>query len=640
MESVVEGNARRQSENDRLDAQHEIVKSFMGGKLLRVPVDLADRNLRILDSGTAQANWLLDMARLVDSAAQLIGTDIAPDQFPAVDQRPPNMKLQKQSIFEAWPEDMQDNFDIVHQRFVLAACKSDEQGHKAVSSLFNLTKPGGWIELHEGNMLKVQEGPNHVAMMRFRDIAVDAWRKLGLLPDPGPRLGQWLRDTNALDVYEEVQTIRIGAAAETEEDGERGITLCMTMFGAIRRITAGQPGSPSQEEFHELEMQLKKELREVGNEWNYHLVYDGHNDWMHMIRAYYDFQVDERFEPHRDLGGHVDLKRLVQGKAGGVFWSVYVECPKEEDDFSDAAHYESMRDTFQQIDLLYRIVDLYSDSLEIAHSADDILRIFRKGKCASLMGAEGLHQIGNSSSVLRIFHRLGVRYITLTHGKNNLFADSATSKAPAHNGLSPQGRDIVREMNRIGMMVDLSHVSEAVMLDALKVSTAPVIFSHSSTYALVPNTRNVPDNVLDILKSNGGIIMISFIPWLTNKDADKSTVADVVDHILHVAGRIGFDHIGLGSDFDGMPSHVNGLEDVASYPNVVAAMLEREIEVSDIEKVMGLNLIRVFKQVEEVAAASDKLPVLEDGVKRLWNNDIRAFVRKLYPNAEHDRLRE
>ncbi|KAM3517699.1 hypothetical protein NHJ13051_008767, partial [Beauveria bassiana] len=159
-------------------------------------------------------------------------------------------------------------------------------------------------------------------------------------------------------------------------------------------------------------------------------------------------------------------------------------------------------------------------------------------------------------------------------------------------------------------------------------------------YALVPNTRNVPDNVLDILKSNGGIIMISFIPWLTNKDADKSTVADVVDHILHVAGRIGFDHIGLGSDFDGMPSHVNGLEDVASYPNVVAAMLEREIEVSDIEKVMGLNLIRVFKQVEEVAAASDKLPVLEDGVKRLWNNDIRAFVRKLYPNAEHDRLRE
>ncbi|KAM3516391.1 hypothetical protein NHJ13051_009956 [Beauveria bassiana] len=418
MESVVEGNARRQSENDRLDAQHEIVKSFMGGKLLRAPVDLADRNLRILDSGTAQANWLLDMARLVDSAAQLIGTDIAPDQFPAVEQRPPNMKLQKQSIFEAWPEDMQDNFDIVHQRFVLAACKSDEQGHKAVSSLSNLTKPGGWIELHEGNMLKVQEGPNHVAMMRFRDIAVDAWRKLGLLPDPGPRLGQWLRDTNALDVYEEVQTIRIGAAAETEEDGERGITLCMTMFGAIRRITAGQPGSPSQEEFHELEMQLKKELREVGNEWNYHLVYD------------------ERFEPHRDLCGHVDLKS-----------------PKEEDDFSDAAHYESMRDTFQQIDLLYRIVDLYSDSLEIAHSADDILRIFRKGKCASLMGAEGLHQIGNSSSVLRIFHRLGVRYITLTHGKNNLFADSATSKAPAHNGLSPQGRDIVREMNRIGMQV-------------------------------------------------------------------------------------------------------------------------------------------------------------------------------------------
>lgn len=174
-----------------------------------------------------------------------------------------------------------------------------------------------------------------------------------------------------------------------------------------------------------------------------------------MVRAYYDFQVDHRFEPHRDLAGHVDLKRLLQGKAGAVFWSVYVEwyslaayfnfspicmyynvkqrpsdtavSPEEEDDVSDATHLPCMRDTIQQIDLLYRIVQLYSDKLEIVHKSDDIMRVFKSGKCASLIGAEGLHQIGNSSSALRIFHRLGVRYITLAHGKNNLYVDSAVS---------------------------------------------------------------------------------------------------------------------------------------------------------------------------------------------------------------------
>ncbi|KAG6039054.1 hypothetical protein E4U19_007552 [Claviceps sp. Clav32 group G5] len=372
---------------------------------------------------------------------------------------------------------------------------------------------------------------------------------------------------------------------------------------------------------------------------------DGHNDWMHMIRAYYDFQVDDRFQPTKDLAGHVDLKRLVQGRAGAVFWSVYVEwyivkehSPEGENDFSDAVHHASMRDTFQQIDLLQRIMEMYSDRMEMAHKAGDVMRIFKSGKCASLMGAEGLHQLGNSSSVLRIFHRLGVRYVTLAHAKNNLYVDSATSEAPIHHGLSPQGRDMVREMNRIGMIVDLSHVSEKAMVDALDVSLAPVIFSHSSAYALVPHVRNVPDYVLDRLKQNRGIIMISFIPWLTNKEPEKATVDNVVDHILHVGNRIGFDHLGLGSDFDGMPSHVQGLEDVSKYPNIVAAMLQRGISTENVEKIMGMNVIRVLREVEDVAASQKGLlPVLEDAVPQLWDDGIRAYVKKLYPHAEHDR---
>ncbi|KAG6035464.1 hypothetical protein E4U40_002424 [Claviceps sp. LM458 group G5] len=374
---------------------------------------------------------------------------------------------------------------------------------------------------------------------------------------------------------------------------------------------------------------------------------DGHNDWMHMIRAYYDFQVDDRFQPTKDLAGHVDLKRLLQGRAGAVFWSVYVEwyivkehSPEGENDFSDAVHHASMRDTFQQIDLLQRIMEMYSDRMEMAHKAGDVMRIFKSGKCASLMGAEGLHQLGNSSSVLRIFHRLGVRYVTLAHAKNNLYVDSATSEAPIHHGLSPQGRDMVREMNRIGMIVDLSHVSEKAMVDALDVSLAPVIFSHSSAYALVPHVRNVPDYVLDRLKQNRGIIMISFIPWLTNKEPEKATVDNVVDHILHVGNRIGFDHLGLGSDFDGMPSHVQGLEDVSKYPNVVAAMLQRGISTENVEKIMGMNVIRVLREVEDVAASQKGLlPVLEDAVPQLWDDGIRAYVKKLYPHAEHDRTR-
>ncbi|KKK14121.1 hypothetical protein P175DRAFT_0434291 [Aspergillus ochraceoroseus IBT 24754] len=364
---------------------------------------------------------------------------------------------------------------------------------------------------------------------------------------------------------------------------------------------------------------------------------DGHNDWPHLIRGFYDNQLDERFQPGKSLVGHVDWKRLKEGKSGGAFWSVYVDCPETEDPADDAAHFEALRDTLQQIDLVHRLVDLYSDHMGLVQKASDIMQLFREGRFASLIGVEGLHQIANSASVLRLYHKLGVRYVTLAHSKNNLYADSATARLPAHGGLSPRGKDMVREMNRIGMILDLSHTSEAVMHDALDLSEAPVIFSHSSAASIVPSVRNVPDTILEKLKENNGVIMISFIPSLTSTDAETASIDQVVDHIVHVAELVGCDHIGLGSDYDGMFSAVQGVGDVSRYPNLVAKMLERGIDRPSVEKIVGLNIIRVLEEVEVRSAhCRDQHPVMEDSVKQLWNDQFRAMVRQTYPLAERD----
>ncbi|KAJ5665122.1 uncharacterized protein N7477_007570 [Penicillium maclennaniae] len=323
---------------------------------------------------------------------------------------------------------------------------------------------------------------------------------------------------------------------------------------------------------------------------------DGHNDWPHLIRGFYDNQLDNRFKPEKDLVGHVDLKRLREGKSGGAFWSVYVDCPESDDFSDDAAHFETLRDTLQQIDLVHRLVDSYSDYMGLVEHASDIMRLFKEGKFASLIGVEGLHQIANSSSILRLYHKLGVRYVTLAHNKNNLYADSATSTSPAHDGLSAEGTLMVREMNRVGMIIDLSHTSEAVMHQVLDISEAPVIFSHSSTASIVPHPRNVPDAVLKKLRVNKGVIMITFIPSLTHFDATRANTDHVIDHIMHVGELIGYDSIGLGSDYDGMFSAVKGVDDVAQYPHLVARMLERGIARPDVEKIVGLNLLRVLKR--------------------------------------------
>ncbi|OKL56653.1 hypothetical protein UA08_08298 [Talaromyces atroroseus] len=362
---------------------------------------------------------------------------------------------------------------------------------------------------------------------------------------------------------------------------------------------------------------------------------DGHNDWPHLIRGFYDNRLDERFDSGRSLVGHVDLERLRKGMSGGAFWSVYVDCPATDDFADDASHFEALRDTLQQIDLVYRLVDLYADSMGIIEKSSDIMPLFQSRKFVSLIGVEGLHQIANSPSVLRLYHRLGVRYITLAHTKNNLYADSATSSFPVHGGLSEKGIAIVREMNRVGLIIDLSHTSEAVMQQVLDLSEAPVVFSHSAVASIVPHVRNVSDEILHKLKTNNGVIMITFIPSLIHVDASKASIDHIVDHIMYVGGLIGYDHIGLGSDYDGMFSAVKGVEDVAQYPFLVAQMLERGIARSDIEKVLGHNVIRVLKDVEAQAMiCKARDPVLQEGVKQLWNDNFRAMVEQTYPRAE------
>ncbi|KGO61823.1 Peptidase M19, renal dipeptidase [Penicillium expansum] len=362
---------------------------------------------------------------------------------------------------------------------------------------------------------------------------------------------------------------------------------------------------------------------------------DGHNDWPHLIRGFYDSTLDGRFQRGSNLVGHVDLKRLKEGKSGGAFWSVYIDCPNSDDFTDDAIHFEALRDTIQQIDLVHRIVDLYSDDMGLVEDSSDIMRLFKAGRFASLIGVEGLHQIANSASVLRMYYKLGVRYVTLAHNKNNTYADSATSSSPAHGGLSAQGIQMVREMNRIGMIIDLSHTSEAAMHQVLGISKAPVMFSHSAIASIVPHVRNVSNAVLKKLKVNNGVIMITFIPSLIHAEASEANIDHIVDNIIYAGDLIGYNHVGLGSDYDGMFSAVKGVDDVSFYPDLVAKMLERDIPRSDVEKVIGLNIIRVLGEVEAQAAKmKSQSAVMEDGVKQLWNNNFRATVESVYPDAE------
>jgi membrane dipeptidase len=358
---------------------------------------------------------------------------------------------------------------------------------------------------------------------------------------------------------------------------------------------------------------------------------DGHNDlpWAMREGTWYDFDSVDIRTPQPQL--MTDIPRLREGRVGGQFWSVYVPASLQ----GQAA----VTATLEQVDAVYDMVRRYPDTFAFARTADDVERQFRAGKVASLMGMEGGHSIDSSMGTLRMFHELGVGYMTLTHSANVPWADAATDE-PTHDGLSPFGELVVGEMNRLGMLVDLSHVSPATMADAIRVSRAPVIFSHSSARALCDVPRNVPDDILRRMPDNGGVVMVTFVPgfisqevanysrraqaqvqllrsqhggkadavdaamaaWRTANPEPRATLSQVADHAEHVRAVAGVDHVGLGGDFDGISSVVQGLEDVSTYPALIVELLRRGWGDEDVQKLVGGNILRVMRRAEQVAA--------------------------------------
>jgi membrane dipeptidase len=360
-----------------------------------------------------------------------------------------------------------------------------------------------------------------------------------------------------------------------------------------------------------------------------HPVIDGHNDLLWTARAgtAYDF---ERLDV--GAGGtptHTDLPRMRAGGMGAQFWSVYVPTRLTGDDAVSA--------TLEQVDAARLLTTTYDDQLAWATTADEVEAAWASGRMASLMGAEGGHSINCSLGTLRQLHALGVRYLTLTHNANTPWADSATDR-PVAGGLTAFGREVVREMNRTGMMVDLSHVSAATMRDALDVAEAPVIFSHSSAFTVADSPRNVPDDVLERMAAGGGVCMVTFVPkfvnqvcvdahrqlveaaavegvpeadglafaayetaWLVDHPRPTASLADVVAHVEHVREVAGIDHVGLGGDYDGVEVLPVGLEDVSTYPALLAALAERGWSADDLAKLTCRNTLRVMRDVEAVA---------------------------------------
>ncbi len=318
-------------------------------------------------------------------------------------------------------------------------------------------------------------------------------------------------------------------------------------------------------------------------------IIDGHNDFPSQVLARggsLDLVDLARAQPRL----HTDLPRLQEGRVGAQFWSAYVT--------PDSMDGGALRHGLREIDTIHRMVARYPE-LELATTADDIERIQQAGRIASLIGVEGGHAIENSLSALRSFYELGVRYLTLTHSRTIDWADSGTD-TPRHGGLSPFGEEVIREMNRLGMFVDLSHTSPETMRDAIRVSEAPIIFSHSSVRAVTDHPRNVPDDVLRELPRNGGVIMITFVPSFVSSTG-SATLNDVADHIDHAREVAGVDHVGIGGDFDGISTVPMGLEDVSTYPALFAELIRRGYTQDELRKIAGLNLLRAMKEMEATA---------------------------------------
>lgn len=331
------------------------------------------------------------------------------------------------------------------------------------------------------------------------------------------------------------------------------------------------------------------------------MLFDGHNDlpWQMKIQGQSSFDVLDISKPQPKL--HTDIARLRKGGVKAQFWSVYVSA--STDTTGDA-----LLQTMEQIDVVHRMVRRYPETFELADTADDIERIVKAGKIASMLGIEGGYSIQESLPILRRLYGQGCRYMTLTHSKSLAWADSATDEPRTKNGLSPFGEEVIREMNRLGMLIDLSHVSVATMKRSLEVSKAPVIFSHSSARAINDHARNVNDEVLRLTAKNGGVVMVNFYSGfvtpteqLRKNDKDPGTLNDVVDHIEHIIKVTGIDHVGIGADFDGVGRLPIGLEDVSTYPRITQELLNRGHSREAIHKLLGGNVLRVLREAENVA---------------------------------------
>jgi membrane dipeptidase len=320
---------------------------------------------------------------------------------------------------------------------------------------------------------------------------------------------------------------------------------------------------------------------------------DGHNDLPWAIRAYEPAPHDvAAYDLRTRTPGHTDIARLREGMVGAQFWSVYIPF--------NAVEEGAAKVQLEQIDIAHQVIRRYPDVFELALTADDAVRVFRDGRIASMLGMEGGHAIENSIGALRAFYDLGVRYMTLTHSANIDWADSCCA-LPEHGGLTAFGREVVREMNRLGMLVDISHVAPATMHQSLDVSEAPVIFSHSNARAIMEHPRNVPDDVLRRMRENGGVVMVTFVPQFLTAERE-ATLADVVRHIEHIRDVAGIDHVGIGGDFDGISQVVVGLEDVSTYPALFAELSRRGWSETDLRKLAGDNVLRAWRQAEQVAA--------------------------------------
>jgi len=403
--------------------------------------------------------------------------------------------------------------------------------------------------------------------------------------------------------------------------------LLAATIGSLAAPTFAQPIAPA------VQKRIDRILKKTP-------LIDGHNDIAEQLAENYKRSIEglasgtDQRQPNPLM---TDMARLHQGRVGGQFWSVYINGAVT----GDAA----IRETIEEIDVVRRMIDAYPKDLELARTADDVIRIHKAGKVASMIGVEGGRQIGGSLAALRQFYNLGARYMTLTHNQTTEWADAATDD-PKYGGLSPFGEQVVREMNRIGMLVDLSHVSADTMKDAIAASKAPVIFSHSSARGLVGHLRNVPDEVLQLLPANGGVVMVNFVPdfvsdavwkWGAEKNAEEArlkafnrdskaaveaglktweaahprppvTVTAIADHIEHVAKVAGHDHVGLGGDFDGIPYTPEDLNGVEDYPVIFAELIRRGWSDQNLAKLAGGNVLRALRQAEAVSASMKNEP--------------------------------